>query len=182
MASPKFKTGRYSRYLPAQLHERYDLARTDGDLLSLRDDVALLDTRITDVVSKLDTGEGLDLWAELKAVYQAVLAARDEDNPEGVATGLSRMGEVLEQGAAQERVWAKVIPLLDQRRKLVESERKRLVELQQVITVEKAMVLVSALVHAVSKHVTDRSALNAISAEFGTLLSLPDPVQAEASG
>lgn len=181
MAAPSFRDGRYSKYLPAQLKERYADARADETLLSLRDEVALLDTRLMDIVSKLDTGEGLDLWVELKAIYQAILSANEADDPEGTVQSLARMGKILEQGAAQERVWAKIVPLLDQRRKLVESERKRLVELQQVITVEKAMVLVSALVNAVSRRVQNRAILSAISADFGHILSLPDPVQAQAS-
>ena len=57
IARPGFKTGRYSKYLPARLAGRYEEAASDPELLALKDDIALLDTRIAQTVSALDTGE-----------------------------------------------------------------------------------------------------------------------------
>jgi hypothetical protein len=53
--------------------------------------------------------------------------------------------------------------MLDLRRKLVESERKRLVQLRQMITVEQAMVLLTAVVALVREHVDDQQVLARIS-------------------
>jgi hypothetical protein len=43
-----------------------------------------------------------------------------------------------------EAAWADIRACLEQRRRLVESERKRLVEMQQMIGVDEAMLLVRA--------------------------------------
>ena len=45
-ASPHYRHGRWSKDLPTQLVQRYQEARLDEDLLSLREEVALVDMQI----------------------------------------------------------------------------------------------------------------------------------------
>jgi hypothetical protein len=52
-ASPHFKTGRYSRSLPGHLVALYEQALNDPTLLSLRDEIALIDTMIGETLSQL---------------------------------------------------------------------------------------------------------------------------------
>lgn len=56
-ANPAYRDGRYSRYMPKRLLEQYERAAGDGDLLVMRDDVAIVDTRLAELLSKLDSGE-----------------------------------------------------------------------------------------------------------------------------
>src|SRR5690606_3084472 len=49
-----FKTGRYSKVLPARLRERYEEAAADPELLALREDIALLDSRLDDLLKRVD--------------------------------------------------------------------------------------------------------------------------------
>ena len=51
-ALPQFKTGRYSKYLPARLAERYHEAERDPELLSLRSELALVQARLAELISK----------------------------------------------------------------------------------------------------------------------------------
>jgi hypothetical protein len=53
-ASPHFKTGRYSRSLPGHLVAAYERALADPTLLSLRDEVALTDAMIAELLGQLD--------------------------------------------------------------------------------------------------------------------------------
>jgi hypothetical protein len=64
---------------------------------------------------------------------------------------------------------AELAGLMDQRRKLVESERKRHLEAQEILTAEQARMLFAEIVMAVRRHVTDRQVLAAISADFARL-------------
>ena len=59
--------------------------------------------------------------------------------------------------------------LLDERRKLVESERKRLVEMQQMLSTEQAMTLLAAVIDGIKKNVPDRRPVAAIAADIGKL-------------
>jgi translation elongation factor EF-G len=53
VASPNFKTGRYSRSLPGHLVADYERATHDPTLLSLRDEIALTDAMIGETLSQL---------------------------------------------------------------------------------------------------------------------------------
>lgn len=61
--------------------------------------------------------------------------------------------------------------LIDQRRKLVESEQKRRVAMKTMMTPESAMALVAALLDAVKRNVSDRATLAAIGTEFDRLIA-----------
>src|SRR3954451_14863589 len=70
-ALPQTKHGRYSKDLPTRLLATYSAAQADTELLSLRDDVALLDARLADVLARVDTGESSALWLDLGATLKA---------------------------------------------------------------------------------------------------------------
>src|SRR4051812_22336527 len=53
LASPNLVHGRYSKDLPTRLLTRFEEALTDRELLSLRQDVALLDAMLTSKLSQI---------------------------------------------------------------------------------------------------------------------------------
>ncbi len=173
MASPQFKTGRYSKYLPARLADRYHEAAQDPELLALRDDIALLDSRLAELVQRVDTGESSELWESFKKTLRAygkVRTARDRDK------GDAAWGTVLDVLADADQdysAWAEVISLIDLRSKLSERERKRLSDMQQMMTAEQAMTLLGAVAGVIKKHVHDRNTLAAITADLRTISTGP---------
>ena len=68
-------------------------------------------------------------------------------------------------------VWDDLCRLLDQRRKLVESERRRMVEMHQMLTTEEAMTLLAAVVDSLRRHIVDRKVLAAVSADLTRLVA-----------
>jgi hypothetical protein len=68
VASPHFKTGRYSCDLPAQLSERYRETLADTELLSLRDDIALVDARVTELLETL--ADNLSAWKAITDLFE----------------------------------------------------------------------------------------------------------------
>lgn len=161
-AHPSFKAGRYSKYLPDRLIEKYTAARDDGELLALRDEVALIDVRMAGLIEQLSSGEHVSKWMQLAGVHKKISRALAKKDYEALDEAAGEIGEIIDSAAAEEFIWNELIPLFDQRRKLVESERKRLVEMQQLITAERAMSLVAAIVGVIKKHVSDPVVLNAI--------------------
>ena len=57
-----FKTGFYSKYLPKRLLKLYASAMNDPELLNLRDEIALIDVRLMDLVSQADDDS---VWPEI---------------------------------------------------------------------------------------------------------------------
>ncbi len=168
---PQYKTGRYSKYLPARLAGRYQEAQADSELLALREEVVLTDARLADVLKRVDTGESGELWRNAKGAFENFKSAQGKGDIDKSREALTDLSALLTRGQDDYATWDEVGKLLEQRRRLVESERKRLVEMQQMITAERAMLLISAFVGIIRNHVTDRATLAAISADVGRLVS-----------
>lgn len=148
-ASALYKHGRYSKDLPARLVARYEAAEVDDDLLVQRAEIAVLEARLAELIEGLDRGETGRLWAELRAHQQAADEAQRANDLPAMAEHLNAMRQLVQQGAAEADRWREVRSLIQDRRRLVESERKRLVDLQQMITTKQALILAGALVAAV---------------------------------
>lgn len=171
MASPHFKTGRYSRYLPARLQERYHEAESDSSLLELRGEISLMDARTAEILTNLQDGDTRKLWENLQSAWSEFEEATIMKDSERAKRAVNQIGRIIKRGNEIYTSWVEVYGVTDQRRKLVESERKRLVELHQTITVERLMLLITAIAGVVKEHVEDRDKLNAIQYDIQRLLS-----------
>jgi hypothetical protein len=170
-ASPHYKGGRYSKFLPARMAGRYQEARADGELLALREDIALTDARLSDLLSRVDTGESGAIWTALNAARLELIACKQGGDLKGQMAALNLIMELISQGHTDYRAWGEVASVLDQRRRLVESERKRLVEMQQMISSERMMILLGAVVGVIQEHVRDTATLSGITAGIQKLIT-----------
>lgn len=130
-ASPHFKTGRYSRSLPGHLVAAYEKALNDPKLLSLRDELALTDAMISELLRQLDD---------------------DSD-------------------AKYRRVFRQIMPLIEQRRRLVESEVRHIVLAREMLTAEEAMSLLHAVVEIVIRYLPELKDRQAIAEEIHALIN-----------
>jgi len=183
IASPALKTGRYSKHLPVRLMEKYDAARQDGNLLALRDDLALLDARMEDMLGRVDTGESGELWASLVAslaecqkcrlkldsARRSGDAKKQTEAESSLTDALDAMQLLAQGGLSDYAAWSEIKSLLEQRRKISETEQKRLVAMQQMITASEALLLQAALLDIIKRNVTDRDILSIISRDIDAL-------------
>ncbi len=181
-ASPQYKTGRYSKHLPGELLARYQEALRDPDLIAIRDELALMHTRLQQLLSKVDVGETGALWKDMKDLFGEFQRARRRGQEDAMDDVLEQVEHLIERGATDSEAWQEVYKAVETVRKLSESEQKRLVSMQQMITAERAMTLLAAVVSVIHKHVTDKKALAAISTEFAGLVSIGVGGQAVANG
>ncbi len=172
IASPNYKTGRYSKSLPTRLAERYEEAENDAKLLELRSEVSLIDSRISDLLGRVDTGESGEIWKQLRSAYNELVEANRKGDLIGATDAMFSIGSLIGEGAQDYATWNEVLSVVEQRRRMVESERKRIVEMQQTLTIEQAMLMIGALTGIIRTHVTDRNILAAISADVGKLITI----------
>lgn len=178
LASPNFKSGRHSKVLPARLAANYQASLEDGELLSLRSEIALIDARTQELIGKIDIGEAGKLWLDLKdslSLFDS-LQRQASSMPDGddrkrdllraSAETLNDIRNSIRRGAADWMIWKEIKDNLEDRRRLVESEQKRLIAMQTMVTAEQAMILVAALTASVRKYVTDNKLLGKIQNEF----------------
>lgn len=171
--SPHYVTGRYSKVLPARLLARYQEASADAELLALREDIALVDARLADLLGRVDSGESVQAWGRVAEGLGLLRAAIAQGDAGGLRGAVSALEAAVKQGQADYAAWDEVGKTLDRRARLVEGERRRLVEMQQMLSAEQAMTLLAAVADVIRRHVTERAALAAISAELVRLMAGP---------
>lgn len=169
LASPNFKHGRYSKVLPANLVGKYHEALEDTELVAMRDELALIDTRLGTLLERIDTAEDGTRWMQLGNRYDELigLLAAEED----VESVVSSIGGIIESACNEESIWGQVSGLIEQRRRIAEAERKRLVDLRQMVTAEQVMLLATAVIDVIRQNVSDRSVLSAISNDIMAILT-----------
>jgi hypothetical protein len=167
-AHPNWKTGRHSKYLPTNLAGRYAESVNDPDLTSLRDDLALADGRVTELLESLGQSGSTKLWMEARQRFDAFKAAgkRGRDAVGAARVAIQQLDDTLTAGLAAAVTWDELRETLELRRKLSESETKRMKDLHQMISAGAALGLMAQLVEVVAKNVTDRTALAAITQEY----------------
>lgn len=173
LASPNLRHGRYSAVLPARLLPSYEAAQSDPELLTLSAEIHVLDSRIQDVLGRVDTGEAGALWQKARETALEVKKAMAVYDTVTQAERLLELLGYLAQGMNDWRAWGEVLNLIERRRRLVESERKRHIEMQQYIAVERMLLLAQVLTDSVRRNVTDRDALSRIQADFSRYLAGP---------
>lgn len=165
-AVPAFRHGRHSKYLPARLTERYEEALSDPELIGLRDDLALMDARLADLLERVDTGESGTIWARLQ---EAMRDFQRESDPIRQQFLMMAMSQMILDGARDVEAWMEIHVILEQRRKTAESERKRLMDMQQMVTSERVMLLIVAIIDIVRRYVKDPRTLSAIGRDIHEL-------------
>lgn len=171
IASPSYKGKGLTKDMPARLAERFREAQQDDELLSLRNDVALVQAMIGEQLSLISQGDSGDIFIQAKQTYRELLSAlRSENNVESTRL-LALLGEIIENGYKDEIAKEEIRKSLELKRKLSDSEKKRLVDLKQMITTEELMLVVGALVDSVKRNVNDSKALQSISQDLRRLLA-----------
>jgi hypothetical protein len=170
VASGTFKTGRYSKVLPTRLAQSVREAENDPELLSVRSEVALLHGRVSELVQRLYTGESGNLWNSLRTAWSSFEAANEAKDKDAIAASLHQLRNLIQQGTRDEESWAELVKTIDAKTKIAQAEWKRLVDLRQVLTAERATVFAVALLDAVLRHVQDPPQRRAIAIEFQHLM------------
>lgn len=170
VASKAMKTGRYSDLLPRRMVESFVASMQDENLLEMREEVALVDSRLQDLLTRVESGESEALWRAIQERWNDFNDAYFSGDDDALMRARTDLERVITRGIGDFGVWNDILRLVNTRAKLVSQERKRLIQLNQTITTEKAMVLVHALVEAVKAHVSDQPTLAAIAKDFNGIL------------
>lgn len=174
IAAPAFKDGKHSKFMPARLQGRYNELLSDKKLLQLRSEVALMDTRITQLLETVETGDLAERWLTLQKEFVNFQKATTDRDVDAGRKSLEVMGEIIHSGANDYAAWAQIGEFIDQRRKLVETERKRMVQSKQMLTSDEAMILISSLMSIIKEEIQDRDVRSRIQSRIIRLSDFRD--------
>lgn len=182
IAHPRYKTGKYSE-LPDDLLVYQDL-RNNPDYLKLQDEIALIDARLVQLTSNLNGDSSSEIFNQLVSTAKRIENAQaaiirsqniqDEEEREKVRIEsnqifLSNVSEIIKQvkvGAKEWYVWDDITSLIEQRRRLVDTERKLLVDTQNLINVQDVMIILDAVMESVRRNVTDQATRQRIQSDY----------------
>jgi len=148
---------RHSKYLPPRLQERYQSALVDPTMLSVRDDIALMDARLEDLLRRADTGEAGKTWERLKQARADLLSARSRRDMEAVQYSLNEILNLIQAGHGDHLTWEDIRVTLLDRNKLVRSEQRRLVDAHQMVTVERLVNFMQTLGTILVSEIPDKT-------------------------
>lgn len=160
LANPNTKTGRWSKDLPTRLKARYEQGLDDEDLAEVKHEIALIDSRIAELLQKVDTGEAGERWNDVgkllesygkaAAKYQGAVYKKDF-NLMGDAflemdTAIKSIAEIVNGALGDYSTWEEINKWIEGRRRLVETKQKQDHLKEQTILVSEVILMFGALI------------------------------------
>ncbi len=152
--------GRYSRYMPKRLLASYHRAASDPELLALRDDQAVLEARLGELLARAEQ-EAPD-WAEARTTVRMLKGQMRDGDYEGANHSADLLTHLTEKGVQDDALWRQVERVVDRRRKVTETEQKRVLSSQMLVSKREVISVAVAMGNSVQTHVKDPKVINAI--------------------
>lgn len=168
-ANPNFKDGRFSKFLPAQLDRLYREALSNPDLMELNENMALIEAHMKDILQTSAAGDPVPSWSQVGAAFADVETAMLQGDPAKFIPALEAFHKMLDAGQQWDLTWVKVTDLMEIFRKMADTEIKRKKELNQMVPIERVVILMAALGAAVKRNVKDPNEVAAVYRELAML-------------
>lgn len=178
---PLFKHGRYATFFPKAITDRFIANKDDPNQTDLSNDIALLTTHIEDLIGNVYGEHAADAFPSMKKMLTQFHDAMGKGEIETMRAILDRMTAVCDRTEERESLWRDIKDLVENRRKLVETQRKWEIDMGRMLPVEKAqqfIILLSTVIRETcERHLSDRglthTILRDVSAGFRAALSGP---------
>jgi hypothetical protein len=138
------------------MRDDYEAARIDPKLLDLNEEIAMVNARAKDLMTRVETGESGHLWHELRSAYANLEKAKT--GVEQLAA-IAELGRLIKRGTSDYAAWEEIDKQTDRQQRLVESQRKRAVELHQMVTYDDFSEFLFAIIDFWRERITDREIL-----------------------
>jgi len=133
-------TGRaklYAQSLSGKLQDSYIKAVTDPEFLSVAPEIAALSARSAEVMDQLGDTDYVVIQAGIRRAVRDMRRASVDDSIHGMLVAADEIESYLDAVAEDRRRWDEIGAISGRLGKLVETERRRIVEAQQMITVQE---------------------------------------------
>jgi len=164
IASPHWKHGRYQKVLPTRYLTNYKQAMQDEELLSLKSELAVVQARMMELFGRVDKGDSGILFKRLQDERKAFDLKNKAGKIEEASEHLNEIMRLIQQGYADWATWDEIHKTMQLEMRLIDAERKRLIEMQQMVKSEDVMNFVSFITGLIREYVSDRDEIAAISA------------------
>lgn len=154
-----YKHGGYSKVIPHRLLETYEEVLENDRRNELTHEIALSESRLRDLLGRVDSGESGALWKNLRGMERRLRKMSWGIENADAADLLCEMLGVIRGGYQDYRAWEDAERWIARKTRLVESERRRAVEDEEMIRADEALALAAEWTQivrtAVEKYVGD---------------------------
>jgi hypothetical protein len=173
IASPHWKHGRFSRYVPNGLRRDYERTVADPELLSIEDLVAAQRARLYEIFRTMSETEPPP-WGSTAHALDEYLASLREKDQDQRKKALKCLIETEREGAGAKEdyraLWGEARELMQEITRSTGSAWKRLLALNGVVTVADVINLLHAFLICVRERVNDRNLLQALQVDWNRLV------------
>ncbi len=161
-ASGTYQGKGYSKYFPSKkLRRIFARSFEDRELMRLRNDLAIVATRLVELIQSLSSEQSGTLWKRLRKKHREL--RRSRPNSARATKLLHEIGDLIQRGSSDHFIWKEIGQQIELRRRLLDSETKRGLAAHQVMTAEEVRMLIDAVANLIREHVKDRQTLQKIS-------------------
>lgn len=175
IASGTFKHGGYSQHLPTSLQSAFDQFRDDPLAVALREELALLRTRTTELLARLTTGESGSLWTDLHTVQASLASAVATGDQAAISQASASLASLTAAAGRTEETWAQLQEAVASITKTVSAEARRQHDAAETVTRAELQAVIVAICSVIRDHVTDPQTLRAVADGIRRLKMLNHP-------
>lgn len=171
-ALPQWIDGRSSKLfaaLPRNLAKIAKQSQLDPTRLELQAELGVLHAMLYDSLKAWDAGGG-DAWKQSQTLWEQYRAARDAKDADTMATTIEKLEALAATGYADYRAREETRKIIQDIRRVGESERKRMIEAELMLSADQVQLLMAKVTDAIMGEVTDPQVLARLHRRFSTFL------------
>lgn len=169
---PDYKNGRYAEALPDGIAGRFQEVMQDESLTNLRKELAAIQTRIEEVMSSLEDPDTGELWSDIQKHLIKLQDARAAGNSDEESKQLHILEDLITSGAEERAKYREISELIERKRRLVDSERRREKALQAYVPLEDFIMSMHTVDDILRRHIDDPTTMQNIARELRSKFDL----------
>ena len=170
IASPNYKHGRYSKVMPQRIGEIAYAAAHDPELLNLRPLIGVYEARIQMALSELDTSGGYERLARIRDVHKQFRDAWRAKDSAAIYAAIAELDKAVYAAGYDFDLWREIDTAAINLKKLMESERKRQIEMNALLPAALVSDFAANILMIVRDEVTDPSTWGRVQARVTDLI------------
>lgn len=173
-ASPHWKTGKRSillKTLPKSLEAAALDVITSPNYVEMREHLGVLNAMLVSAIERWENGDTFPALQTAWDALTAALATDGEIDRSAISKHTAEITRLLASGEQQHKARTETRAIIQDIRRVSESERKRLIDAELMLSADQVLVIVSRVSDAIMQEVSDPDTLNRLHRRFATILA-----------
>ena len=160
-ASATYQGKGFSKYFPSKkLGDIFTRSFQDQELTFIRKDLAIVETRLVELVQSLSSEQSGTLWKQLRKKHRDL--KRSNPHSAKAAKLHNEIGDLIQRGSSDHFIWKEIGQQIELRRRLLDSEIKRGLAANTMYTSDEVRMMADLVMTVIRTHVKDPQTLQKV--------------------